>query len=121
MKHHFGYSAGEEDANRRVADWAVGQRIDEAWDAAVDVDPVVNTGTSEAGGVGDGGDVQEEVGRAAECGVDGHGVADRGGSEDVVGFDAALFEILQGSGGAGGDVEPDGLAGGSEGGVGQRK
>ncbi len=119
MEHHFRDAAGEEDADGGVADGAVGQGVDEAGDLAVDVDPVLDGGAAQAGGVGDGGDVEEEVGGAAEGGMDDHGVVDGIGGEDLLEGDAALLKLGEGGGGAGGHVEPDGLAGRSEGGVGE--
>ena len=67
--------------------------------------------------MGDGGDVEEEIGGAAEGCVDDHGVADGGVGEDVVSAEVELLHAEDGAGGAAGGVEPDGLAGGAECGV----
>ena len=87
---------------------------------AIDRGPVVHGGAAESGGVGDGGEVQKQVGGSAERGVDDHGVADGAVGEDVAGAKSAALELEQGAGGARGHVEPDGLAGGRERGVGER-
>ena len=83
VEHDFGDATGEEDLDSGMTDGAVGERIDEARDFAVGAMPVVSRGTAQARGVGDGGDVQEEVGRAAEGGVDDHGVLHGFIGEDV--------------------------------------
>ena len=71
--------------------------------------------------MGYGGDVEEEVGRATEGGVEDHGVADGGVGEDVGGAKLGLVHAKDGAGGAGGGVEPDGFAGRGESGVGERE
>ena len=83
VQHDLGHAAGEEDLHGGVVAGAVGQRVDEARDLAVDVCPVFGGWAVEPGGVGDGGDVEQEIGRAAEGRVDDHGVADGGVGEDV--------------------------------------
>src|SRR3981189_1087916 len=70
-------------------------------------------------GVGDGGDVKEEISGAAEGSVDDHGVVDGGVGEDLGCADVELAEAQDGAGRAARGVEPDALAGGAEGGVGQ--
>ncbi len=74
MQHHLGHAAGQEDAHGGMADGAVGQHIDQARHGAVDAAPVFHGGARQAGGMGDGGDVQQQVGAAAKGGVDDHGV-----------------------------------------------
>ena len=68
-------------------------------------------GRREAGCVGDGGQVQDQVGGAAEGRVRHHGVAQRGFGDDVAHRDSARFEFQRGAGGAARHVEPDRLAG----------
>ena len=61
----------------------VRQHANEARSAAVDLLPIVHGGTAESGGVGDGGDVEEEIGAAAKGRVDGHGIANGGIGEQI--------------------------------------
>ena len=117
MQHHLGCAAGEEDLHGRVVPRAVGESVDEARNLAIDVCPVFCGGPLEFCGVGDGGDVQEEVGRSAEGRVDDHGVVDCGLGEDVVSSKMQLLEAQNGAGRAAGGVEPDGLAGRSKSGM----
>src|SRR5258707_2099443 len=70
-------------------------------------------------GVRDGGDVEQQVGGASKGSVDDHGVVDGCVGEDVGCADVELAQAQDGAGRAAGGVEPDGLAGGAEGGVGQ--
>ena len=72
--------------NARTVGWqmrAVGQDAHQPRDPAVDLVPVVDGRPGQARGEGDRGDVQEQVGRAAERGVDRHGVADGAVGQDV--------------------------------------
>ncbi len=77
----------------------------------------LTVGRCEFCGVGDGGDVEQQIGGAAEGCVDDHGVVDGGVGEDVLSAEVQLAQAEDGAGGAAGGVEPDGLAGGAEGGV----
>ena len=78
-------------------------------------------GRAEAGGVRDGGKVQHEVRRAAEGGVGQHRVLDRLRREHAPQRNPERREPQEGEGRAAGHVQPDGLAGGGEGAVGERK
>ena len=64
MQHHLRHAAGQEDAHRRMR--AVGQGVHDARDAGV-ARPSTRPGVGDgqAGGVGDGGQVQQEVRRSA--------------------------------------------------------
>ena len=117
VEHDLGCSAGEEDLHGGVVSGAVGESVDESRDLAVDAGPVFCCGPVEFRGVGDGGDVEQEIGGAAEGRVDDHRVVDGGVGEDVLSSKVQLLEAQDGAGGAAGGVEPDGLAGGTESGV----
>ena len=121
VEHDLGHAAGEEGADGGVKARAVWEDIDEARGALVHGDPVGDRRAREPGGMGDGGDVEEEIRGAAECCVDGHRIADGGGREDVARGDAARLQCGERAGGAGGDFTPDGLAAGRERGVGKRE
>ncbi len=114
VQHDFGNTAGEKDLNGDVSDGAIGQRIDEARDLAIDLDPIFAGRAAQAGGVGDRGDVQEQVGRSAERRVDDHRVTNRLVGQHVAQADGLLLHRDQCAGGAGGEVEPDGLAAGGQ-------
>ena len=42
VQHDFGDAASEKNAHGWMVRWAVGQRIHNPWDAAIERDPVVN-------------------------------------------------------------------------------
>ena len=71
--------------------------------------------------MGDGGDMEQEIGRATEGGVDEHGVFEGGGCEDVGEGRAGGFHIEQRQCRAAGVIAPDGLAGGHQRRMGQRQ
>ena len=77
VEHHLGHAAGEEDPHGRVVARPVGQHVDEPGDGPVDPAPVVDGRPRQARRVGDRRDVQQQVRRAAEGGVDDHRVLDR--------------------------------------------
>ncbi len=83
--------------------------------------PVIDGRPPQAGGEGDGGDVQDQVRRAAEGRVDRHRVADRAIVEDVAEALTGVSESDERSRGAAGHVEPDRLARGRQRGVGDRQ
>ncbi len=110
MKHHFGDAAGKENSHGRVVVRPVRERVDEPGNGTIDAPPVVHGRPGQPGRVGDGGDVDQEVRRSAECGVDEHRVLERHRRENV-GERAAVAPLrvnrLRSSAG---DVEPDRLA-----------
>jgi len=120
VDHHLGDAAGQVDVGRGMPDGAVGQGVDQARHLAAKRGPVVDRGSANFRGVGDGGDVQEQVGRAAEGGVDGHGIAKGCIREDVLRVDAAGLQVGDSAGGAACHFEPERLARGGERGVRQR-
>src|SRR5580704_120369 len=61
MEHHFRDGAGEKNLDGGETLWAVGQRINEARDGAIDFGPICDTRAAELGGVRDGGDVQQKI------------------------------------------------------------
>ena len=119
VQHRLRYTAGEVDLHRGEVTRAVGKRVDETRNLAVEAGPVLHGRTPQAGRVGDGRDVQHEIGRAAEGRVADHRVVDGVVGQDVACHRAGEVEAEQGAGGAAGDVAPDGRAGGGERGVGQ--
>ena len=84
----------------------------------VDPVPVGDAHAGASGGVGYGGGVEQQVGRASAGGVDDHGVPEGGVGENVPGEHAALLGHDQGAGGSAGYVQPGAGAGGRESGVG---
>src|SRR5271157_2747043 len=66
MQHDFGHASGQKDLHGGMHLRAVGKGIDQAGDLAVDARPVIHCGAAQAGGVGDGGDVENQVGGSAE-------------------------------------------------------
>ena len=110
MQHDFGDSAGEENAHGRMADRAVWERIDNTWCGAIDINPFLQRRTRKTRSVRDGGNVQQQIRRAAEGGVHRHGIANRSRGEDFADADSELIEIDQRPAGADGHGEPDRLS-----------
>ena len=121
VEHHLGRAAGEEDAHGRMADGAIRQRVHETRRGAVRGDPVVHFWNREARGVCDGGDVEQQIRRAADGRVDDERVADGSVGEDVATAESACIEIHDGLRGTHRDVEPHGLSARRERGVRQRE
>ena len=111
MQHDFWDAAGEERADSRMIDGTVRQHADEARNAAVDVDPVVYGRATKPCGMGDGGNVEQEIGGTAEGRVDDHRIADAGVGQDVAAEDPAGFEFDQRLCGTNGEIGPDGFTG----------
>ena len=111
VQHHFRHAAGQEHLHGGEEVRAVGQRVHQARDLPVHRCPVARTRAPQAGGVGDGGQVQDQVGGAAEGRVHHHRVAQRGVGEDVPHAEAARFERQRRARGAARHVHPDGVAG----------
>ena len=109
-EHDFRHAAGEKDLHGGEVARAVGKRVDEARDEAIDLNPVRDGGALKARGMGDGGQMEEQVGGTAEGSVENHGVAQSGWGEDVADADAELMQAQKSAGRAAGRVEPDGLA-----------
>src|SRR5256885_97796 len=77
----------------------------------------INPRAFEAGVIGDGGDVQQQVHRAAEGSVNGHGIANGGIGQDVARVDAAFLHVDERPAGAARQVEPEWLSRRGEGSV----
>ena len=99
---------------------AVRQRVHDSRDLAADPRPIVSARPAQAGGVGNRGHVQDQVGRSAERGMRHHRVLDRGIREDVTHRDPALLQADEREGGAARHVEPDRVPGRRQGGMPQR-
>src|SRR5690349_3995273 len=69
VQHDFRDTAGQKYADGWMMDRAVGQYADQSGNAAVHSDPVVDSRRLQSGGMRDGGDMQQEIGRTAEGGV----------------------------------------------------
>ncbi len=120
MQHHFGHSAGQKHAHRGMSDRPVRQGIDKARDAAVDVVPIFDRRPPQAGGMGDGRHVQQQIGRAPASGMDDHRVADRGLAQNGRERHLALGQVRQCPRAAASHVDPNRLAAGGQGRVRQR-
>ena len=83
MQHHFRHAAGQKDAHCRMTYRAIGQDIDEPRHFAINGNPVLDRRAVQAGGMRDGRNVQEQIGRAAECRVNSHRVAKSGFGENL--------------------------------------
>ena len=110
VEHHFGEPSCEEDLDCSEIARAVGQGIDQARNFAVHVRPVRGDRAFQSGGVGDGGQVEQQIGGASECGVGDHGVFERGLGEDVVGSEPELVQAQKCLGGTTCGVKPDGCS-----------
>ena len=83
VEHHLRHTSSEEHSHRRMVDRAIGENAHEARYEVIDLDPVVDGRQGNAGGVGEGGDVEEEIRRPTERGMDHHRVAQGSGRDDV--------------------------------------
>ena len=57
---------------------SIGHHADQAGRAAVNSNPILHRGPTETGRMGDGRNVQQQVGRTTEGRMDGHRIAQRG-------------------------------------------
>ena len=62
MQHDLGRAAGEKDLHSGIVAGAVGERIDETWNLAIDVGPVLCCGSAELRRVGYRWHVEQQVG-----------------------------------------------------------
>ena len=120
MQHDLGHAAGLKHLHGRMVLRAVRQRVHETRHPPADIGPVGGGRPAETCGVGDGGQVQNQVRRPAERGVGHHRVLKRGVGQDLAHRDAALFEPHQRGRRPLCHVEPDRMSGGSECGVAER-
>ena len=119
VQHDFGNASGHEDLHRGEVAGAVGKGVDDTRDFAVNAVPVIDRGAAQAGRVGDGGDVEDEVGGSAEGRVNDHGVGDGGIGEDALHGKVHGFEAQDRAGRAPRHIEPDRLSGRRERSVGE--
>ena len=66
VQHDLGNTAGKKDFHCRMIARAVRQRVHDSRNLAADPRPIVRDRPAQAGGVGDRGHVQDQVGRSAE-------------------------------------------------------
>ena len=83
VQHDLRDAAGQEGPHRRVIGGSVGQHADEPGDLRIDLMPVIDRGSWQARRERDGRDVEDQVRRTAERGVNDHRVADRRLGEDL--------------------------------------
>jgi hypothetical protein len=114
LQHHFWHTAGKEHLDRRMIPWTVRQGIDQAWGAAIDVLPIGERRSRQAGGMSQGRDVQQEVRRSADCGVDHHRVLERSLREHAAHREPALGQAQQRARRTPRKVEPDRFTGRAE-------
>ena len=110
MPHDFGDAAGQVQLDRRVIHRTVRQDVDKSRNAAIGFLPIRDGRTFETGGMGDGGNVQQKIGRAAAGRMHGDGIVDRRLREDVAERQSLGGKFHQGCGRVAGHVEPDRLA-----------
>ena len=78
MEHDFRHSAGEISPHGGMIERAIGQNADEPGDLDVDLVRVVDRRAFQARGERDGRDMEQQIGRTAERGMNDHGVANGG-------------------------------------------
>ncbi len=113
--HDLRHTAGQIGADGGVIGRAVGQNAHEPGDAEVDLVPVLDRGPGQPRRERDGGNVQEQVGRASERGVDRHGVVHGLRGENLLEGNALLHLVPKHAGRPSRHVLPDRLARGSQG------
>ena len=82
VQHHLGHAARQEGPHRGMVGGSIGHHAHEAGRAAVNGDPIVHRGSAKACRMGDGRDVQQQVGRTAKGRMDGHRITQRGVGQD---------------------------------------
>ena len=121
VQHHLRDPAGEEGDHRGMPRGTVRQHVHQPGRPAVDPFPVLHRGTAQAGGVGDGRDMQQQVGGTPEGGMDRHGILESFFGQDPLHALPFGVEPHQRPGGPARHVGPDGLARWRERAVGQRE
>ena len=81
VQHHLGHAACQEGPHRGMVGGSIGHHAHEAGRAAVNGDPIIHRGSAKAGRMGDGRDVQQQVGRTTKGRMNGHRIAQRGVGE----------------------------------------
>ena len=110
VKHDLGHAAGKKDLHGGEIARAIGERIDETRHLTIYFGPIRCGGTLQARGMGNGGDMQQEVGGTAERGMKHHRIANRRFCQDLFGADPQPVQAQNGAARAAGYVKPDGLA-----------
>ena len=82
MQHHLGHAAREESPHRGMVGGSIGHHTHEAGRSAINSNPILHRGPTETGRMGDGRNVQQQVGRTTKGRMDGHGIAQRGVCQD---------------------------------------
>ena len=121
VQHHLGHAAGQEDLHGGIAGGAVGQHVHQARHGAVDRRPIFHHRAAQPGGMGDGRNVQQQIGAAAEGGVHHHGIVHGILGQNIGHGPAGGFHLHQGARRTARQVQPDGLAGRREGRMGHRQ
>ena len=98
----------------------VGQRVHQARRLAIDARPIVHRGARQSRGMGDGRQVQDQVGGTAEGRVHHQGIAHRGVVQDAAHGQAGGFHCQDGARRAARHIGPDRVSRGSQRGVRQR-
>ncbi len=121
MEHYFRHAAREEGPHRRVIIRPVGQNAHQPRHLTVDARPVIDVRNSAARRMGNGRDMQQQVGRAAERGMDHHRVLNRFVGEDIACGDAAVIQLHHRPRGLAGNLQPHVLPGRGQCGMRQRQ
>ena len=78
MQHDFRDSSRQIHLHGSKSMGSIGQGVNKAGNLLIDRLPVLDLGAWQAGGVGDGGNVQDQVGGAPEGGMKDEGIVERG-------------------------------------------
>ena len=96
MQHHFRYAASHKGPYGWVINRAIGQYADQARHLFIYAYPVLHRRNMAARLMRNRRNVQQEIGGAAECRVDHHGVFNRAIGEDILRRDALLAQQQRG-------------------------
>jgi hypothetical protein len=88
VQHHLRHAAGKKHLHGGEIPRAVGQRIDQTRNLAIDGGPIRSRGPLQASRVGDGRQVQQQIRRSAKRCVQNHRIAHRGLGQHVAHADA---------------------------------
>ena len=110
MEHHLRDTPGQENLDRGMVARPIGEGVHEAGRASIDPVPILDPGRLQTGGVGDGRNVEQQVGGAPERGMDQHGVLQGCRGQDPGQGQSPFPEPHERQGRPPGRVQPDRLA-----------
>ena len=114
MEHYLRHAAGHKDLHRGVADRPIRQGINQPRHQGVDPLPVGNGGAGQASRIGDGRNMEQQIGAAAKGRVNNHRVMQGIFGQNVFRLQSTGLQVHEGRSRTAGHVEPDRLTRGRQ-------